>query len=122
MSPGGSHACLTLDGTNMGFPTAVLCTPDENLTVTFKKPSVVNYYLSLPGVVFPSPMDLLSQPLPVASAWILSLFVLSLFACSEGSWASDMTTQVLRIAMIIQNNMTVPALLSFNLVEKIDPM
>lgn len=115
MSPGRSHACLTPDGTNLGFPTALLCTSGETLTVTFKKPSVVNYYLSLPDGS-PGPMDWLSQPLPVASAWILSLFVPPLFACSEGSWSPDMTTQMLRIAMIIQNNMTVSALQSFNLV------
>lgn len=57
---------------NLGFLTAVLGTPDYNLTITFQKPS--NYYLSCPGASsgISKALDLIFQPLPVTSAWLWS--------------------------------------------------
>lgn len=74
----------------------MLCTPDENLPVTFQK--LVSHLVLevLAGHLVPldQPVDLVSQPMLITSAWLLSLVILRpLLLSQEGSWSLDMTTQ-----------------------------
>lgn len=74
----------------------MLCTPDENLPVTFQK--LLHHQVSevLAGHLVPLeyPVDLVSQPMLITSVRLLSLVLLCpLLLSQEGSWSLDMSTQ-----------------------------